>query len=113
IWVKHVRNDLKWLGSALGHARDADVLDHQLEGAPEELHLQLARERAGAEERISTVLSSDRYLLLLDRLHAAADHPPFVIGEDGIHADDKARKILPVVIGARWRALRRQVRKSG
>ena len=113
IWVKHVRNDLKWLGSALGRARDVDVLDDQLEGAPEELHLQLTRERDGADEQISTVLSSDRYLLLLDRLHAAADHPPFVIGEDGIRGEDKAREVLPVVVGARWRALRRQVRKAG
>jgi CHAD domain-containing protein len=113
VWVRHVRKDLKWLGSALGDARDADVLDRRLEGAPEELHLELARERTGADERISTVLASDRYLHLLDRLHAAANHPPFVVGEDGIRAEDKARKVLPVLVGARWRALRRQVGKSG
>jgi len=113
VWVRHVRKDLKWLGSALGDARDADVLDRRLEGAPEELHLELARERTGADERISTVLASDRYLHLLDRLHAAANHPPFVVGEDGIGAEDAAREVLPVVVGARWHALRRQVRKSG
>lgn len=113
VWVRHVRNDLKWLGSALGDVRDVDVLGRQLEGAPGELQFELARERTGADERISTVLSSDRYLHLLDRLHAAANHPPFLVGEDGIRAEDKARKVLPVVVGARWDALRRQVRKSG
>ena len=36
-WVSHVRLDLKWLGSALGEVRDADVLTGRLAGAPEEI----------------------------------------------------------------------------
>ena len=113
VWVGHVRTDLKWLGSALGYVRDADVLAGQLEGAPEEICSQLAGQRAEADKRISAVLADDRYLLLLDHLHAATNGPPFVVGEDDIRPDDKASKVLPSLVGARWHALRRQVRKAG
>jgi CHAD domain-containing protein len=113
VWVRHVRSDLEWLGSALGDARDTDVLAGLLEGAPDELGSQLAGQRAQAARRVSAVLADDRYLLLLDHLHAAASSPPFVLGEGDIHPEDRASKLLPVLVGARWRALRRQVRKSG
>lgn len=113
VWVSHVRLDLKWLGSALGEVRDADVLTGQFAGAPEEIAVQLADQRAEAAERISAILANDRYLLLLDRLQAATNSPPFVLGKDDIRQEDKARKVLPSLVGARWRALRRQVRKSG
>jgi CHAD domain-containing protein len=113
VWVRHVRSDLKWLGSALGSVRDADVLAGQLEGAPEEIGLKLAGQRAEAGKRISAVLASDRYLLLLDHLHGATNSPPFVLGNDDIRPEDKASKLLPSLVGARWHALRRQVRKSG
>ncbi len=113
VWVRHVRLDLKWLGSALGEVRDADVLTGQLAGAPEEIGVQLAGQRAEAAERVAEHLASDRYLLLLDHLQAAANNPPFVLGEDDIHQEDRAEKVLPSLVGARWHALRRQVRKSG
>jgi CHAD domain-containing protein len=113
VWVGHVRTDLKWLGSALGDVRDADVLAGQLEGAPEEICTQLAGQRAEADKRISAVLADDRYLLLLDHLHAATNGPPFVLGKDDVRPDDKASKVLPSLVGARWDALRRQVRKAG
>jgi len=113
IWVSHIRSDLKWLGSALGEVRDTDVLAGQIEGAPDEIGLRLSGQRARASERISAVLATDRYLLLLDHLHAATNSPPFLPGEDDIHPEDKASKLLPLLVGARWRALRRQVRKSG
>jgi CHAD domain-containing protein len=113
VWVRHVRLDLKWLGSALGEVRDADVLTSHLAGAPDEIRLQLGGQRAEAAERVSAVLADDRYLLLLDRLHAATNNPPFVLGEDDIRQEDRARKVLPSLVGARWHALRRQVRESG
>jgi CHAD domain-containing protein len=113
LWVSHVRSDLKWLGSALGDVRDADVLAGQLEGAPDEIGLRVAGQRAEAGKKISAVLASDRYLLLLDHLHAATNGPPFVLGEGDFRSEDKASKLLPSLVGARWHALRRQVRKSG
>ena len=113
IWVSHVRSDLKWLGSALGDVRDTDVLAGQIEGAPDEIELQLFDQRTKASERITAILATDRYLLLLDHLHAATNSPPFLLTGDDIHPEDKARRILPLLVGARWRALRRQVRKSG
>ena len=75
--------------------------------------MQLDAQRAKAAERLSAVLANDRYVLLLDRLHAATNNPPFVLGEDGIRQEDKAVRVLPALVGARWHALRRQVRKSG
>jgi CHAD domain-containing protein len=113
VWVSHVRVDLKWLGSALGEVRDADVLAGRLLGAPEEIGVQLASQRAEAAERVAAVLADDRYLLLLTHLHAATNRPPFVLGEGDIRQQDRARRILPSLVGARWRALRRQVRKAG
>jgi CHAD domain-containing protein len=113
VWVSHVRSDLKWLGSALGDVRDADVLAGQLEGAPDEIGLQLAGQRAEADKRMSALLAKDRYLLLLDHLHAASNSPPFVLGEGDINPEDMASEVLPSLVGARWHALRRQIRKSG
>jgi CHAD domain-containing protein len=113
VWVSHVRLDLKWLGSALGEVRDADVLTGQLTSIPEEIGVRLAGQRAEAAERISEVLADDRYLLLLDHLHAATNRPPFVSSEGDIHPEDRADKVLPSLVGARWHALRRQVRKAG
>ena len=98
-WVSHVRLDLKWLGSALGEVRDADVLTGRLAGAPEEMSVQLDAQRAKAAERLSAVLANDRYVLLLDRLHAATNSPPFVLGEDGIRQEDKAVRVLPALVG--------------
>ena len=113
VWVRHVRRDLKWLGSALGEVRDADVLTGQLAGVPEEIGVQLAGQRAEAAQRISEYLANDRYLLLLDHLHAATSNPPFVLGDDDIHQEDRADRVLSCLVGARWHALRHLVRKSG
>ena len=38
----------------------------------------LRKERAEASSGVSRVLGTDRYLTLLDRLHAAASNPPVV-----------------------------------
>lgn len=107
IWVRHVRTDLKWLGSALGEVRDIDVLA-TMDHLPGEITQELARQRAEAAHHLRTVLDSERYLRLLDHLHAAVSTPPFVA-----HADDRASEVLPVLVGARWRKLRRYVRKAG
>ena len=113
VWVKHVRSDLKWLGSALGALRDADVLADNLREAPPQLLRELANERASAARHLETVLGSDQYFNLLDRLHVATRTPPFALG-NGDHSEEAAaRRVLPTLVGSRWQAVRRQVRKSG
>ena len=86
IWVRHTRDDLKWLGAALGSVRDLDVLHASLsrrtDGSPidaagqRELLSHLAEERRVASRQLDFVLEGDRrYLLLLDRLYAARQTP--------------------------------------
>jgi CHAD domain-containing protein len=77
-WAQGLRDELGWLGSALGPARDLDVLlDHvrteiaelgdagtPLQGFVESLE----REHANAREAVLAALSDERYFALLDRL---------------------------------------------
>lgn len=112
VWTRHVRDDLRWVGSALGDIRDVDVLDDVLGAAPAELHVLLARDRATAVQRLIPVLTSERYLDLLDRLHVATSNPP-VVCADEIDEPGTGREQMQDFVGAEWRALRRRVRKSG
>jgi CHAD domain-containing protein len=91
VWKGHMRGDLKWLGSALGEVREL---------------------RVAANERLTHVLEDDRYLDVLDRLHAASDLVPLAGGDATELASGRARDALPVIVGANWRKLRRQVRKA-
>jgi CHAD domain-containing protein len=87
-WAKELRAELGWLGSALGPARDADVLEAHLrdavgklgkhaEGAGELLP-SLEAEREEARRSAVAALSDDRYFALLDRL---AEQPRLVEAE--------------------------------
>jgi CHAD domain-containing protein len=80
-WAKELRDELGWLGSELGAARDLDVL---LEHVREEVAAlgdgggQLAglvdaleRDRAAARSAAVAALSDERYFALLDRLENA------------------------------------------
>jgi CHAD domain-containing protein len=65
-------------------------------------------------------MDSDRYLTLLDRLHASAQSPPFVgtarSGKkkgSGLHPDHSAQQVLPKLVRRPWRKLRRTVRGVG
>jgi CHAD domain-containing protein len=85
-WADALSAELGWLGSALGPARDLDVLVGHLEreaarldgpdaaGAKVVLR-ELARERSAARRRVVRALRHERYLALLDRVEAAADPP--------------------------------------
>ena len=77
-WAAELRDELGWLGSTLGPARDLDVL---LEHVREEVEAlgddaaglagfveSLEREHAKAQRAAVAALSEDRYLALLDRL---------------------------------------------
>ncbi len=85
-WAEGLREELGWLGRALGPARDLDVMRQHVEGqatevgeadrrALERLLSGLDRERAGARATMLDVLRSDRYLKLVERLRGAALAP--------------------------------------
>jgi CHAD domain-containing protein len=81
-WAEGLRAELGWLGSALGPARDVDVLlEHLREeveglgdrGAPAHALLaSLERERERARGAVVAALTDERYFALLDRLELAA-----------------------------------------
>ena len=129
-WVGHTREDLKWLGEALGRVRDADVLITGLsrgtKGSPidaagqRELLGHLAEQRRIAVRQLSYVLEGDnRYPRLLDRLDGGAQAPPFLAttraGRNARTpgAKSPARRFLPQMVGTSWRSMRKQVRRAG
>jgi CHAD domain-containing protein len=88
-WTSELRDELGWLGSTLGPARDLDVLLEHVRGELEELDgadelgglvRSLEREHEQARRAAVAALSEDRYLLLLDRLENL--EPKVVPGAD-------------------------------
>ena len=77
-WSAAVRDELKWLGGALGLVRDFDVLVEDLSAGVgslggdrvhgRKLLRSLERSRRTARRRLMAVLDSDRYFALLDTL---------------------------------------------
>ncbi len=77
-WADELRSELGWLGSALGPARDLDVLAERMRDQIERLGDEgaavcglvdgLERKRRKARASAVDALSEDRYLALLDRL---------------------------------------------
>jgi CHAD domain-containing protein len=112
VWLRHVRSELEWLGGVLGRVRDLDVLCDGLSEPPVAVRQRLAVQRAQAAGQLSEVLEGRRYLDLVDRLHAASEQLPLAA-----EAEDDARRpakdTLPPLVAARWRAVRRQVRRAG
>ena len=95
-WASELRDELGWLGSALGPARDLDVLVDHLRDDVAELGDQgeLARglidaledERGEARAAAVAALSEERYFALLDRLEHA-EHPVLGAEADETLAD--------------------------
>ncbi|HTU39628.1 MAG TPA: CYTH and CHAD domain-containing protein [Acidimicrobiales bacterium] len=112
VWVHHVRDDLKWVGTALGDVRDADVLADHLADAPLALHERLATQRAAACQRLAGVMADNRYVDLLDKLHAGADRLPVGTAAAQV-ARQRARRVVPGMVKPAWRGVRRQVKKAG
>jgi CHAD domain-containing protein len=88
-WADGLQVELRWLGSLLGPARDADVLlEHMTdavaalddEAFASSLLRALERERTRARRAAVRALSRKRYFALLDRL-AEAGRPPLVAGD--------------------------------
>ena len=77
-WASGLRDELRWIGSALGPARDLDVLTEHLAAEIARLGDErsalrglvdgLERQRRKARAAVVSALSEERYLRLLDRL---------------------------------------------
>jgi len=112
-----VRDELKELARVLGEARDAEVLretiEETLDAAPPDVPgdearahvvsgLTLRYERAHA--RVVTAMGSERYLALVDRLHALATEPPLTP-----KADRPTHDVLRRRVRREWKRLRTRV----
>jgi CHAD domain-containing protein len=100
-WAEPVREELKWLGGALGPVRDLDVLVEHLAAEVEtlgddreqgrKLLRALERGRRTARRKLIAALDSDRYFALLDLLEqpvaTIADAPTL----EEIHAEEHKR----------------------
>ena len=85
-WTDQLRDELAWLGRALGTVRDHDVLlEHIRSQAPtmapaeqpslERLADAIEKQREGARTELLEVLASPRYLELLGRVELAGESP--------------------------------------
>jgi CHAD domain-containing protein len=111
--------ELRWLGQALGPARDAQVLRERLTGLVEAEpdHLVLgpvtalidddlrAAERAARESTLAA-LGDERYFRLLDALDELVQAPSFTT-----EAEKPARKVFPRLLHRDARRLRRSVKE--
>ena len=90
--VKELRSELRWLGAALGAARDADVFREYLgrelavlapaqRAAGTRLLARLDDERSAARARVLAALDDPRYARLMDRLEEAIRHARLVGGD--------------------------------
>jgi CHAD domain-containing protein len=118
-WAGPLREELRWLGTVLGEARDADVLSERVQGRAELIPATeapgvanvleaLAQRRKEAHGVVIEALRSERYATLLDRLVEAAHHP-MVLPE----ADAAVTEIVPNLIRGPWEHLRKAVRAVG
>jgi CHAD domain-containing protein len=113
-WSEPLRDELKWLGGALGSVRDTEVLLERLEGRLEELPppdaddgkallAQLGAHREDARADLLAAMRSDRYFALLDALVDAARSPRFDTDLDDDTDDDLE---LSDFVRKPWRKLR-------
>jgi CHAD domain-containing protein len=118
--TRHLRDELKWLGSVLGTARDLEVLEagfrDALDATPAELVIGPAQARltthfapreAAARQAATDALDSPRYVALLDDLHSLLTRPP-----EGKAATARAAKTLPHAVGQAYRRTRRGMRRA-
>jgi CHAD domain-containing protein len=110
-----VRDELRWLGAALGAVRDADVLLARLRGlaqdvadddrpAADRLLARLEGERGRAGDDLLATLGQDRYVALLETLVALA-RDPSLVGD----ADRPAAGVLAGLIDRPWNLLQGEV----
>ncbi|HEX4434470.1 MAG TPA: CYTH and CHAD domain-containing protein [Acidimicrobiales bacterium] len=111
VWLAHTQDDLKWVGEVLGELRDLDVLSQGLSDPPLAVRQRLAVQRMRAGQRLADALTSKRYVNLVDRLHAGSEMLPLASGS-AFQAQRPATEVLPSLVAAQWRTVRRQVRRA-
>jgi CHAD domain-containing protein len=112
--------ELKWLGAALGEARDAEVLAGHLLAGLRELPAELvigpvqarvqgrfASVRAGARTALLEALHSQRYFSLLDELDKLTAEPPLTP-----RAAEPAADVLPAAARRSYRRVSRRMRRA-
>jgi CHAD domain-containing protein len=111
-WAGPLRDELKWLGSALGEVRDAEVLRDRLRSRasrlPDAEQFEadalvdgLEATRAEARDALLGSMREPRYVELLDSVVDAA-HDPRVVDEV---ASSPARELLAPVLERPWKHL--------
>lgn len=119
-----LRTELRWLGQALGAARDAEVMlarlqrlaaDEHQDGRPLDRHetwtliqTELASRSEKAQAAVIDALDSRRYSALLDRLGQLADQGPWSKA-----ARRPARSALGPPVRRAWRRVRRRAKRAG
>ena len=123
-WMATLRREMRWVGNALGSARDADVRLMAFETECARLGpldqrgvdkvLSAARsERAVTHQRLLEVMASDRYLAALRSLETLARRSEVVPAELWEHLNVPAAAAMARLGGAQWRSVRRAVRRLG
>jgi CHAD domain-containing protein len=118
-WTDRLRADLKWLADLLGEVRDTDVLLERFSGhlaelpavdakAGRQLLARLSGQRDDARRRLLGAMASQKYVVLLDDLVAAAAAPALLPGADG-----PAAEVMPALVAKPWKKLRKEVRRAG
>ena len=118
-WAEPLREELRWLGTVLGEARDADVLLARIRGRVEmippteapgvaEVIEALQQRRKEAHTAMIASISGDRYVALLDRLVEAARQP--VVLPD---MDVPVKGVVADLLEGPWRHLRAAVKDVG
>ena len=111
-WGESLRDELQWLGAALGEVRDLDVMLERLRRAGEDLAPELdplfaalEARREVSRERLLGALRSPRYVELMDRLVDAAQSPALTP-----EAKRPCAKALPPLARRSWKRLARAAR---
>jgi CHAD domain-containing protein len=118
--TQQLAGELKWLGTVLGEARDAEVLSghllERLRDMPAELVIGPVRARvqghfaskyADARTVLLEALDSDRYFSLLDQLDQLMAEPPL-----SPQAARPAADVLPAAARRPYRQVRRRMRRA-
>jgi CHAD domain-containing protein len=114
-----IRDELRWLATSLGDARDTEVLHDRLldelqkngsgdDPARPRIDADLRKQYRAARRRVLRDLDSVRYARLLDRLDALLEAPPFTA-----EAAALASKALPRLVRKAFRTVRRRHDEAG
>jgi CHAD domain-containing protein len=118
--TRHLLDELRWLATVLGAARDTEVLQATFQAAlattPAELVLGPAKARVSvyfapqeeaAREEVRSALESQRYFRLLDELDRLLHAPP-----EAAATAAPAGEVLPHAVGQAFRRARRRMRRA-